>query len=247
MHPLGGQVQLFPGDQADGASATSPEEDMERVRQLLTILNDGGTGSLRIFRPRPTAAFSPRDTTLPRYQAAAETMRSMGFRPVERRAGGLLAVYDETALVIDLVSHHPEPRLDVIERYSLFSNAIVVALQGLSVDARVGSVPGEYCPGDYSINGEGRIKLVGVAQRIGRRSYHLGAVISVVRSAAVMNAVATAYRTLELAFDQASFGAVADLAPELSFTELRAALVEALASRLVQPASTTASASISTS
>lgn len=227
MDAFGGPVRLFTGDAADGLSATTPEEDMDRVRRELLAFNEGGPGSLRIFRPKPTAAFAPRDTTLPEYRWAAEVMQDMGFAAVERRAGGQLAIYDESALVIDLVAPHPEPRLDVIERFRVFSGAIASALRSLSIDARVGSVAGEYCPGDYSVNGGGRIKLAGVAQRIGRRGYHLGAVIAVERSALVMDAVTRAYRIYGFDFDPNSFGAVADFA-RVSFAEMRRALLGAL-------------------
>lgn len=247
MDAFGGPVRFFTGDAADGTSATSPEEDMERVRRDLFAVNDGSPGSLRIFRPRPTAAFAPRDTTLSEYRWALEVLRDMGFAPVERRAGGQLAVYDETALVIDLVAPHPEPRLDVLERFRVFSGAIAGALRSFSIDARVGSVSGEYCPGDYSVNGEGRLKLAGVAQRIGRRGYHLGAVVAIERSASVMDAVAKAYRIYGFDFDPRSFGAVADLTGSVSFGDVRTALLKKVARCLSQPVSTTASASISTS
>lgn len=240
MDLFGGPVQLFTGDAADGTSATSPEEDMDRVRRELTALSDGGPGSLRIYRPRPTAAFAPRDTTLPHYEKAANVLRAMGFASVERRAGGQLAVYDESALIIDFVAHHPEPRLDVIARFRGFSEMIAGALRSFTVDARVGAVPGEYCPGDYSVNGAGRIKLAGVAQRIGRCGYHMGAVLSVESSAAVRDAVAEAYRIMGFEFEPCSFGAVSDLAPDACFSTIRDALLRALGERLAQPASTMA-------
>ena len=196
-------------------------------------MNGGGAGILRFYRPKPTAAFSPRDTTLDSYAAAAEAMRALGFAPVERRAGGQLAVYDSSALVIDLVAPHDEPRADVMERFKLFSAAIASALTGLGIDARVGAIEGEYCPGSYSVNGEGRIKLAGVAQRIGRCGYHLGAVISVTASDRAKAAVADAYRILGFPFAPTSFGAVSDFVPQSSFTSLRQRLQDAVAEKLI--------------
>ena len=224
MDPFGGPVQLFSGDAADGTSTGTAEEDMDRVRRELLAFNAGGAGSLRIYRPRPTAAFAPRDTTLPQFGQAAETMRSMGFVPVERRAGGQLAVYDSSALVIDLVSPHPEPRLHVTERFRAFSAKIAEALRDFSVDARVGGIAGEYCPGEYSVNGGGRTKLAGMAQRIGRLGYHLGAVISVEPSAEAGEAVAEAYRILGFPFEPSTFGALTDFAGGVNFAVLRDAL-----------------------
>ena len=228
MRALGGPVTLHLGDGEDGTSFLTAEQDMDRVRRILSELNHGGAGSLRIYRPNPTAAFAPRDTTMATYAQAAEAMRRRGFTPVERRPGGQLAVYDARAVVIDLVAPHEEPRQDVIERFRFFSSAIAEALRTFSIDARVGQVEGEYCPGDYSVNAEGRIKLVGVAQRVVRKAYHLGAVISLETSGPAREAVAEAYRLYGFPFTPESFGSIADLVGEVSFTALRAALVAAL-------------------
>lgn len=229
MQPFGGPVRLHAGDAEDMTSSASAVADMCRPYDLLTALNGGGAGSLRIYRPLPTAAFAPRDTTLAGYPDAAEAMQRRGFAPVERRAGGQLAVYDRNALVIDLVAPHDAPRQHVMERFTAFSAAIAGALRQFSVDARVGQVEGEYCPGDFSVNAQGKVKLAGVAQRIGRRAYHLGAVVSVMRSPAAQHAVAEAYRILGFPFDPATFGAVTCLSPEAGFRALGLALRQALA------------------
>lgn len=227
---FGGPVQLF-----DGPLRLTPADDMALVRDKLSALADGGAGWLRLYRPSATAAFSPRDTTLERYACAAHAMQDLGFAPVERRAGGQLAVYDSHALVADLVAPHADPREHVHERFRRFSAAIADALATFGIDARVGEVAGEYCPGGHSINAGGRVKLVGVAQRIGKRAYHLGAVISVAPSAPARHAVTAAYRILGLGFNPATFGAVADFAPEADHAAVRQAILRAL-SALVSPA-----------
>lgn len=228
MSAFGNPVSLYAGDAAGGASTLPAHEDMDLVRRTLLGFNDGGAGFLRIYRPKPTAAFSPRDTTLPDYQLAADAMQSLGFAPVERRAGGSLAVYDGSALVIDLVAPHADPRQHVLERFTQFSAAIAAVLARFGIDARVGGIDGEYCPGDYSINGSGRIKLVGVAQRIGRCGFHIGAVISVAASEGARAAVSEAYRILGMPFDPATFGALADLSQDLDESTLRADLQAAI-------------------
>ena len=210
--PFGGPVSL-----CSELAETTPSEDMALVRLKLASLTENSMGVLRLYRPKPTAAFSPRDTAMPRYAEATTALRSMGFEPVERRAGGQLAVYDENALVIDLVAPHREPRIHIHERFGLFAGAIVSGLIALSIDAKIGALAGEYCPGDYSVNGEGRIKLAGLAQRVVKNGYHLGAVISVTRSDKAKHAIAEAYRTLSIDFDQATFGAITDLEPAMSF------------------------------
>ena len=231
MHPFGGPVVLHDGDAGDGTSTTAAQEDMDLVRRALQEMGDG-PGLLRIYRPRPTAAFSPRDTTLERYGDAASAMQRLGFTPVERMAGGQLAVYDANALIIDLVAVHDEPRAEVTERFRGFAEAIASALAGLSIDARIGELPGEYCPGSYSVNGAGRFKLAGLAQRIRKRAYHMGAVIAVAPSKPAKAAVEEAYRMLGLPFDPATFGSVADLADDLSFPRMREALLDSLLEKL---------------
>ena len=225
MHPFGEPVGFFAGDAEDGTSELAAHEDMDLVRRTLLGFNDGGQGFLRIYRPSPTAAFSPRDTTLANYAGAVDAVRELGFEPVERRAGGQLAVYDNNALVIDLVAPHAEPRLQVHERFERFADVIAVSLMSLGVDARVGGLAGEYCPGDHSVNGEGKIKLAGIAQRIGRRGFHIGAVLSVARSDRAKLAVASAYKVLGMSFDPSTFGAVSDLAPHASFDVMRKAVL----------------------
>jgi octanoyl-[GcvH]:protein N-octanoyltransferase len=223
-NPFGGPIPVFEGDEEDGTSSTSAEENMALVRRKLESFKGGGGGFLRIYRPQPTAAFSPRDTVSEHFAAARDALSALGFSTVERRAGGQLAVYDANALVIDLVVPHHEPHPHVIERFRQFSGAIASALRMLSVDARVGPLAGEYCPGDYSINGEGRIKLVGVAQRINRCGYHMGGVISVLSSPRSKAAVAAAYEIMGMEFRPETFGAISDLAAEVSFPALRSTL-----------------------
>ena len=214
-NPFGGAIELY----TEGAE-TTPHKDMELVRRTLAGLTENSKGMLRLYRPKPTAAFAPRDTAMAKYAEAAAAMRLLGFEPVERRAGGQLAVYDENALVIDLVAPHEEPRIHILERFKFFAEAIVSGLTSSSIDARVGALAGEYCPGDYSVNGAGRIKLAGLAQRVVKNGYHLGAVISVTRSENAKLAVIEAYRILGIDFDPTTFGAIKDIEPEMPFDRI---------------------------
>lgn len=201
-------------------SDQAPSGDMARVRQTLAGLTQDSMASLRFYRPRPTAAFSPRDTSHPAYEEVVTRMQKRGFAPAERGAGGQLAVYDEQALVIDLVAPHPQPRENTRDRYRLFAGLIVRALQAIGVDARMGPVENEYCPGDFSVNAGGRTKLAGLAQRIGKQGYHMGAVLSVGRSDAARDAVEEAYALMSIPFDRATFGAVEDTRSSAATSEI---------------------------
>lgn len=217
MHPFGGPVRFLP--YVAHEVQNSAQANMDLAREALASLKNAEAGILRFYRPQPTAAFAPRDTISEHYAKAAAAMRAHGFEPVERQAGGHLIVYDSNALVIDLVAPHTDPRPQMHERFNLFAGAIVSALANLSIDARIGALPGEYCPGDASVNGGGRVKLAGMAQRIVKHGYHLGAVVSVLPSPRAKIAVAEAYNILGLPFETETFGCITDLAEGLSFDE----------------------------
>ena len=50
----------------------------------------------------------------------------------------------------------PQPPKRTYERFEEVAGLIADALRALGVDARVGEVPGEYCPGAYSVNARRR-------------------------------------------------------------------------------------------
>ena len=87
-----------------------------------------------------------------------------------RLAGGRAAVFHEGT--IGLAHAVPEaPRARDPRSASSPRPGVTRALGGLGVDARVGEVPGEYCPGTYSVSARGERKLAGIGQRLiaGRR------------------------------------------------------------------------------
>ena len=194
----------------------SAKRDIEKSFNLLNELEINSIGSLRLYRPSATAAFAPRDILLPGYTEAAHAMLDLGFFPVERRTGGHLAVYDQNSVVIDLVAWHPFPRRHIKERFSSFSNLIVNTLNEFSVDARVGQIAGEYCPGEFSVNINGTVKIAGIAQRIGRHGYHLGVVISLDRSEAAIAAFERAYKLLNLDIDLSTIGSLIECYHKIS-------------------------------
>jgi octanoyl-[GcvH]:protein N-octanoyltransferase len=202
----------------------------EWVRQTLAGVRDGDVGILRLRRPKPTAAFSPQDTNHPRYDEARQQALANGFQPIKRGTGGRLSIFDEAALGVTLIAPHADPHAYLLERYDFFAGAIAGAMRELGVDARVGEVPNEYCPGKYSINAEGRIKLVGIAQRMNKYGYQMGAVVAVQRSEKACRAIVDAYETMHMPFDPATYGAVQDVVSGVSHQALADAIIKHLAS-----------------
>lgn len=206
----------------------APEDYAAWVRQKLASVAIGEPGVLRFRRPRPTAAFSHQDTAHPNYQRVREQARANGFAPIERGTGGRLSIFDAGALAITVVAPHADPHQFMLQRYRVFAEAVASALEGLGIDARIGELANEYCPGKYSINAGGRVKLVGIAQRMNKRAYQMGAIIAVERSEGPLSAIAEAYAGMKLPFDSKTYGAVKDVQPGVEMEDV----VEAVKTRV---------------
>jgi octanoyl-[GcvH]:protein N-octanoyltransferase len=210
--------------------------DLDFALELLRKVRAGQAGpTLRLYRPSPTVAFGQRDTHLPGFEAAARACREQGFEPLVRKAGGRAAAYHEGTLVID----HVEPAADAIAgakaRFSFFGGLLAQALRGAGVDAAVGEIPGEYCPGEFSVHGQDpefpqhRIKLVGTAQRVVSGGWLFSSVIVVENSAPIRKVLEASYAALGLDWDPATAGAVNDLVPQLDVDAIEAAVIDAYA------------------
>jgi lipoate-protein ligase A len=104
-------------------------------------------------------------------------------------------------------------------------------LSAHGIDARVGEVPGEYCPGSFSVNARGRAKLVGTAQRVVRRGWLFSAVLVYDDADALRPLLGRIYERLGLPFDPASVGSVRLERPGLELDALEEALLAAYADR----------------
>ncbi len=219
-------------------AAATPQGELDHVLARLAATSGGDPGMVSLTTATPTAAFSRRDTLLPRFGAARDAVAALGFAPVVRPVGGHLAVYDAGSLVLHVAGPHPEPRTDIQARFVALGEALADTLRELGVDARLGAVPGEYCDGKYSVNAGGVTKLVGTGQRIVRGGFLFSAVVMVQAGPAITDALRAAYALLGLELDPASVGGVADAVPGLTRDEVGRHLLESLTR--VLPAAATA-------
>ena len=184
--------------------------------------------TLRLTRPGAMVAFAKQDAVAPGYAAAVAAAREQGFEAVLRLAGGRAAVFHDQTIALAHAVPHPEPRAGIHARFEWTARLIVRALRGLGADARVGEVAGEYCPGGYSVNARGAVKLAGIGQRIIAGGSHMGGVIVVGGAARVRDVLVPVYRALGLAWDPATAGAVEEEldggAPAAPWTEVAGAL-----------------------
>ena len=185
-----------------------------------------GTDAVRIYRPSwPMLVFGRRDTRLPGFAAAVEAGRSRGFAPAVRATGGRAVAYTEQSVVLDLVRSEVGAVGQQEARFVRIGGQLVELLRGLGVDARLGDVPGEYCPGAHSVNARGTAKLVGTAQRVVRDAWLFSALVQVDDAERVAECLDPVYRALEQPFDPRSVGAIADEAPGVDARAVESAVL----------------------
>jgi octanoyl-[GcvH]:protein N-octanoyltransferase len=208
-----------------------PELSTAVSRTILELVAAGELPpTIRIHRPGDEVAFGRQDLASPRYEAAAEAARNAGFAAVERLAGGRAAVFHSGTIAIARAYADPQPPKRTYARFEEMAGTISAALRGLGVDARVGEVAGEYCPGAYSVNARGAVKLSGIGQRMIRGGAHMGGVIVASGGAEVARALEPVYEALDLEWDPATSGdASAELGRTVDPGEIEEALIAELA------------------
>ena len=187
--------------------------------------------TLRLFRPGASVAFGPQDTIAPGYRAAVEACRTRAFAAIERLAGGRAAVYHERTIGFAWAIPDPSPVEGIRARFEELADLMVAAFRRLGIEARVGEVPGEYCPGAYSVNARGRTKLMGVGQRLIRGAAHVGGVVVVGDSGRVRDILIPVYDALRLSWDPTTAGSLEDELGTVTSEQVQAAIIDEFTAR----------------
>jgi lipoate-protein ligase A len=225
-------VSLAHAELLEGRAGEDPVLDLALATALLQQVAAGRRGPvIRVYRPAPTLAFGRRDSFLPGFERAAAAAMSAGFAPAIRSAGGRAAAYHGECLVIDEIVPAPDAMADVDARFADEAESQAQALRGLGIDARVGEVPGEYCPGRFSVNAGGQTKLIGAAQRIISGAWLFSTVVVVGVSTPIRAVLTDVYAALGLEWDPASVGSIADELRGATVEQVQAALLAPLAAR----------------
>ena len=133
--------------------------------ETLRLARPGGVGGLRQARRGGADGY---DDAVRRRHAQRASTRCCGWPAAGRRSSTRTRSSSATPCPT-------RTRVSVIhERFERTAARIARALAGLGVDARVGEVPGEYCPGRYSVNACGVSKLAGIGQRVVAGGSHTG-------------------------------------------------------------------------
>jgi lipoate-protein ligase A len=164
--------------------------------------------TLRVARPGRVLAFGKRDVLAPGYPRAVEAATAAGYASVTRVGGGRAAVFHEGTLELAHALADPDPQPGIHDRFEAEATLVAAALGSLGVDARVGEVRGEYCPGRWSVNEGGRTKLAGLGQRVIRGGAHVGTIVVVDGAESIRGLLEPVYAALGLDWDPATAGAV---------------------------------------
>jgi octanoyl-[GcvH]:protein N-octanoyltransferase len=173
---------------------------------LLARVGSGAVpDAFRLARTPATLSFGRLDTHAPGFPEAVRAAQAHGFAPVHRLGGGRAAVFDEGTLAFGWAVADEEPRTGTHVRFAKLAALVADALRSLGLDARVGALPGEYCPGDYSIH-VGPVKVVGIAQRITKAASYTEGVIVVTGGRRVRDVLVPVYDALGLDWDPSTAG-----------------------------------------
>ena len=178
------------------------------------LLRQAGRGelgeTLRVSVPGRMVAFGKQDVASDGYRQAAVEARQRGFAAIERLAGGRAAVFHPGTISFAWTVPEMEARANITTRFKEISDIVAGALEKLGVDAHIGELSGEYCPGAYSVNARYQRKIMGVGQRVIRGAAHVGGVIVVNDSAAVRDVLIPVYDALSVEWEPATTGSIED-------------------------------------
>lgn len=210
-----------------------PALDVAVSHAVLDAVAAGEIGSVfRLHSAHPVLAFGMADRIQQGYPAAVRIAAAHGFTPVERLAGGRAAVFHEKTLAFSWAIKEDHPRTGITERFLLVSEMMRDAFRSLKVDARVGEIRGEYCPGQYSVNVGGTVKVMGVGQRLIRGAAHIGGVIVVDDGHRVRDVLVPVYRALRIDWDPRTAGALADRSAGTGNEDVAQAVLSKLSTRV---------------
>ncbi len=197
-------------------------------RVLLTEASRGALAeTIRLTVPGRSVAFGKHDLVSPGFVPAMEAARAGGFEPFVRLAGGRAAVFHERTIGLSWVMPESRPVDRIGARFADAAGVLVDALASLGISAGIGAVPGEYCPGAFSIH-VGPAKVAGLGQRLTRSAAHIGGVIVVDGSDTIRRVLVPVYESLGLEWNPATAGSLSDSLPGLT----GAAVIEAIVDRL---------------
>jgi len=154
-----------------------------------------------------------RDTFRPGFSDAVRAAGEMGYPVLVRSAGGGATAADLGTFGFSIIrpADETERGRGIRDRYDEAAAFVLGVFSRLGVEAEVGEVRAEFCPGDHSIrvgDGENGMKVVGIAQRITRRATSVGGIVLVEGERELACVLGRVYGAMNLPFRPESVGSL---------------------------------------
>jgi octanoyl-[GcvH]:protein N-octanoyltransferase len=174
---------------------------------LLARVAHGELGdAFRLARPGRMVSFGRVDALAPGFRDAVRAAERHGFAGIHRVGGGRAAVFHEGTILFGHATWEADARAGTRIRFVRMAERLARALRRLGIDAAVGELPGEYCPGAWSVHAGG-VKLMGVAQRVVHGAAWTEGVIVVGGGTLTRDVLVPVYRALGVEWDPRTAGA----------------------------------------
>jgi len=214
------------------AFPNDPALDMALTAALLDEVAAGTSpDTVRVYRPGPTVAFGRMDRLAGGFARACEAARARDLTPLVRLGGGRAAAYGPDSVIVEVIRAAGRIGEGLEQRFAELAGLLTDVLGRLGVAVELGELPGEYCPGRFSLHLPDGPKLAGIAQRVVAGAALASAVIVVDHGPALRAVIAEVYAALGLEVDPATAGAITDRYPGVGTESVLACAVEAVAER----------------
>jgi len=188
--------------------ADDPEADRAVTREAVARVAETGEPAVRVWVPHRQVAFGRRDARAEGYERARAAAAERGYASLERSVGGRAVAYTgASTLAFARIEPVEDVRGGLDDRYERLTVDVRRALRRLGVPAERGEPGDAFCPGQHSLQREG--KLVGIAQRVQQGAATTSGVCIVDERADLADVLAAVYDALGVPFDPAAVGSVA--------------------------------------
>jgi lipoate-protein ligase A len=182
--------------------------------------------TLRFFEPKNLVAFSLRDSKKDGFKNAVITTFQNSFDPVLRLSGGKAALFHWGTIGYAWTIPDDNPKANVCERFEEISLRVKDTFSSMGIDAHIGEINGEYCPGKYSVNARRKSKIMGVGQRLAKYASHIGGVINITNSKLTQTILTKIYKDLDYEWIPTTVGSIEDEIGEITNNEIISKLIE---------------------
>jgi octanoyl-[GcvH]:protein N-octanoyltransferase len=184
--------------------AGDPVLDAALSTALLEQVVAGAEAVVRVSRAEPMVSFGRLDRLAEGFPAALAVARAHGFTPVMRVGGGRAHAVHEGVIEIGVAAPAHESTTD---RFVAMADRLRAVLGSLGAAVEVGELPGEFCPGAWSLHAGG-VKLAGIAQRVTRGAAFTEAFVMAGGGKRSREVLVPVYAALGLDLDPSTVGAL---------------------------------------